>query len=173
MIQSVIKILKVLNSETNPAQISLGLCFSVIVAFTPKFSLHNIVIYFLILFFRINLSAFLLGSFLFMGVGALLDPLFHQIGLALLTMPWLERLWTAFYNATLWRVENFNNTVVMGSLVSGLVLFAPLYFLFNRAVLYYRKNVYAHVQSLKIVKAIKANDFYQRYQSLKDWGGLS
>jgi hypothetical protein len=48
-----------------------------------------------------------------------------------------------------------------------------LYVLFNRAVLYYRKNVYARVQKLKIVKAIKANDFYQRYQSLKDWGGLS
>ncbi len=173
MIQSVFKVLKVLNSETHPAQISLGLCFAVIVAFTPKFSLHNIVIYFLILFFRINLSAFLLGGLLFTGLGALLDPLFHRIGLALLTAPGLERLWTAFYNATMWRVENFNNTVVLGSLVSGIVLFAPLYILFNKAVLYYRKNVYAHVQKLKIVKVIKGNDLYRRYQSLKDWGGLS
>lgn len=172
MIQSVIKILKVLNSETHPAQISLGLCFAVIVAFTPKFSLHNVLIYLIILFFRINLSAFLLGGLLFTGVGALLDPLFHRIGLALLTAPWLERLWTAFYNATMWRVENFNNTVVMGSLFAGLALFLPLYFLFNHAVLYYRQHVYAHVQKLKIVKAIKANDFYQRYQSLKEWGGL-
>ena len=173
MIQSVIKILKVLNSETHPSQISLGLCFAVVVAFTPKFSVHNIVIYFLILFFRINLSAFLLGGFLFAGVGYLLDPLFHKIGLAVLTAPWLERLWTAFYNATMWRVEEFNNTVVMGSLLSALVLFVPLYFLFNRAVLYYRKNVYSHVQKLKIIQAIKGNDLYRRYQSLKDWGGLS
>ncbi len=173
MIQSVIKVLKVLNSETHPSQISLGLCFSVLVAFTPKFSLHNLVILFLILFFRINLSAFLLGGFLFSGVGALLDPLFHRIGLAVLTAPGLERVWTAFYNATMWRVEEFNNTVVMGSLLSALVLFAPLYFLFNRTVLAYRKNVYAHVQKLKIVQAIKGNDLYRRYQSLKDWGGLS
>jgi len=173
MLQPVFKVLKVLNSETHPAQISLGLCFSVIVAFTPKFSLHNIVIYFLILFFRINLSAFLLGGFLFTGVGALLDPLFHRIGLAVLTANWLERLWTAFYNATMWRVEEFNNTVVMGSLLAGLVLFVPLYFLFNRTVLYYRKHVYARVQKLKIVQAIKGNDLYRRYQSLKDWGGLS
>ena len=74
MVQAVIKILKVLNSETHPAQISLGLCFSVIVAFTPKFSVHNVVILFLILFFRINLSAFLIGGFLFAGVGYFLDP---------------------------------------------------------------------------------------------------
>jgi len=173
MIQSVFKVLKVLNSETHPAQISLGLCFSVIVAFTPKFSLHNVVILFLILFFRINLSAFLLGGLLFTGLGALLDPLFHRIGLALLTAPGLEGLWTSFYNATMWRVQNFNNTVVLGSLVSGLVLFAPLYILFNKAVLYYRKHVYAHVQKLKIVQVIKGNDLYRRYQSLKDWGGLS
>jgi uncharacterized protein (TIGR03546 family) len=173
MIQSIIKVLKVLNSETHPAQISLGLCFSVVVAFTPKFSLHNLVIYFLILFFRINLSAFLLGGFLFSGVGYLLDPLFHKIGLAVLTAPGLERLWTAFYNATMWRIEEFNNTVVMGSLISALVLFVPLYFLFNRTVLTYRKHVYVRVQKLKIVQAIKGNDLYQRYQSLKDWGGLS
>jgi uncharacterized protein (TIGR03546 family) len=160
MIQSVFKVLKVLNSETHPSQISLGLCFAVVVAFTPKFSLHNLVIYFLILFFRINLSAFLLGALLFSGVGALLDPLFDRIGLAVLTAPWLERLWTSFYNATMWRVQEF-------------VLFAPLYVLFNKAILYYRKNVYAHVQKLKIVQAIKGNDLYRRYQSLKDWGGLS
>jgi uncharacterized protein (TIGR03546 family) len=172
MIQPLLKIIKVLNSETHPAQISLGLCFSVIVAFTPKFSLHNIVIYFLILFFRINLSAFLLGGLLFAGVGALLDPLFHRIGLAVLTAPGLERLWTSFYNATMWRVQEFNNTVVMGSLLAGLVLFAPLYVLFNKAVLAYRKHVYAHVQKLKIVQAIKGNDLFRRYQSLKDWGGL-
>jgi len=173
MIQSLIKIIKVLNSETHPAQISLGLCFAVIVAFTPKFSLHNILIYLLILFFRINLSAFLLGGLLFTGLGALLDPLFHRIGLAVLTAPWLERLWTAFYNATMPRVEGFNNTVVMGSLLTALVLFVPLYLLFNRAIVYYRKHVYARVQKLKIVQAIKANDWYRRYESLKDWGGLS
>jgi uncharacterized protein (TIGR03546 family) len=173
MIQSVIKILKVLNSETHPSQISLGLCLSVIVAFTPKFSVHNVIIYLLILFFRINLSAFLLGGFLFAGVGYLLDPVFHRIGLAVLTAPWLERIWTAFYNATMPRVEGFNNTVVMGSLLAALVLFGPLYILFNKTILYYRKHVYARVQKLKIMKAIKANDFYQRYQSLKDWGGLS
>jgi uncharacterized protein (TIGR03546 family) len=173
MIQSIIKVLKVLNSETHPYQISLGLCFSVVVAFTPKFSLHNLVIYFLILFFRINLSAFLLGGFLFSGVGYLLDPLFHKIGLAALTAPGLERLWTAFYNATMWRVEEFNNTVVMGSLISALVLFVPLYFLFNGTVVYYRKHIYARVQKLKIIQAIKGNDLYRRYESLKDWGGLS
>jgi uncharacterized protein (TIGR03546 family) len=173
MIQSLIKIVKVLNSETHPSQISLGLCFAVIVAFTPKFSVHNVLIYFVILFFRINLSAFLLGTFLFTGIGALLDPLFHRIGLAVLTAPGLERIWTAFYNATMWRVEEFNNTVVMGSLLTALVLFGPLYLLFNRTVLGYRKHVYAHVQNLKIMKAIKANDLYHRYESLKDWGGLS
>ena len=173
MIRTIAKVLKVLNSETDPSQISLGLCFAVIVAFTPVMSLHNLVILFIVFFFRINLSAFFLGILLFSGIAYFLDPLFHTVGMAVLTVNGLEKIWTAFYNITIWRIEYFNNTIVMGSLVCSFVLFVPLLFLFNGAVRLYRKHVYARVQKLKIVQAIKANKLYRTYVSLKEWGGTS
>lgn len=70
------KFLRVLNSETDPAQISLAFCFSMVAGLTPLFSLHNLPILFLVLVLRVNLSAFLLGFAFFSGIAYLLDPLF-------------------------------------------------------------------------------------------------
>ena len=55
------KLLIILNSETNPSQISLGFCFAMVVGFTPLWTPHNIVVVFLLLVLRANLSAFILG----------------------------------------------------------------------------------------------------------------
>ncbi len=78
MLKLIAKLLKVLNSDTDPSQISLAVCFSMIVGLTPFFSLHNLMILLLALFIRVNLSSFLLGLALFSGVAYLLDPLFHR-----------------------------------------------------------------------------------------------
>ena len=125
MLRAIAKILKTLNSETEPGQISLALCFSMIVGFTPLFSLHNFLVFLLVLVLRVNLSTFILGLILFSGVAYLLDPIFHWIGLAVLTSSGLEGIWTAFYNMTLLRLAKFNNSIVMGSFLFSLVLFAP------------------------------------------------
>ncbi len=44
MIRAIITLLRVLNSEAAPAQISLALAFAMIVGLTPLWSLHNAVI---------------------------------------------------------------------------------------------------------------------------------
>ncbi|MCP4681009.1 MAG: TIGR03546 family protein [Desulfobacterales bacterium] len=133
MIDMIAKLLKILNSESEPGQISIAFCLAMIAGFTPFYSLHNLLILLLVLIFRINLSGFILGWALFSGCAYLLDPVFHRIGYALLTMPSLKGLWTAFYNIVLLRLENFNNTVVMGSFMVSILLFIPLYFLLNCA----------------------------------------
>jgi len=59
------KLLRALNSETDPAQIALGACFGFVMGLTPLFSLHNLVVLFLALVLRANLMAFLLSLTLF------------------------------------------------------------------------------------------------------------
>ena len=114
MLKTLAKLLRVLNSETEPGQISLGLCFALVAGLTPLWSLHNIVVLFCVLVLRVNLSAFLVSLPVFSAFAYLLDPLFHAIGLPLLTSGSLEPLWTSLYNSTLWRLERFNNSIVMG-----------------------------------------------------------
>ncbi|MEJ2231585.1 MAG: TIGR03546 family protein, partial [Nitrospirales bacterium] len=126
MIKLLAKLLRVLNSETDPGQISLGLCFAMVAGLTPLLSLHNLVVLLLVLVLRVNLSAFLLGLALFTGIAYLLDPLFHSLGLAILTAPALQELWTALYQSIWWRIERFHNSIVMGSLTFSLVLFVQL-----------------------------------------------
>lgn len=151
MIRSVYKLLRVISSETEPGQISLGFAFALIAGFTPLLSLHNLLVLFLILVLRVNLSAFFLGLAFFSGVAYLLDPLFHRIGLAVLTTGSLEGLWTALYNSTLWRLERFNNSIVMGSLIVSLLLFVPLYLASNRLILKYREHLLAWVQKTRLI----------------------
>lgn len=170
MIQVVAKILKVLNSENNPGQISLALCFALMAGFTPFVSLHNFVIIFLVLILRVNLSTFLLGLAAFSGVAYLLDPLFHRIGLALLTADSLQGFWTALYNSTIFRLSRFNNSVLMGSFFCSLVCFLPLYFAANWAIRQYRANILQWVRKSRIMQAFTASKFYSVYQSVSGWG---
>jgi uncharacterized protein (TIGR03546 family) len=170
MLRTVAKLLKVINSETDPAQISLAVCFSMVAGLTPFLSLHNIVVLIIVFLLRVNLSAFFLGLALFSGVAYLLDPFFHRIGLAVLTEGALEGLWTTMYNSTPWRIEKFNNTIVMGSLVFSLALFVPLFIFSNLLIRKYREHVIQWVRETKIMQFFRASKFYDIYQSVSGWG---
>ena len=166
MIQLVANLLKLLNSEAEPAQISLALCLSMVLGFTPLFSLHNLIILFVVCVVRVNLSAFLLGWAVFSGIAWLLDPLFHGLGNWALTLPALEGIWTAFYNISLFRLARFNNTVVMGSLITALVLFAPLFLVLNRLITSYRGHLLAWVSKSRLMHIFKASKIYDVYKAL-------
>jgi uncharacterized protein (TIGR03546 family) len=171
MIRIAARVLKALNSETDPSQISLALCLAMFAGFTPFVSLHNLVIIFFLLFLRVNISIFLLGLAAFSGVAYFLDPLFHHLGLAVLTADSLQGLWTALYNSTLWRLARFNNSVLMGSFVFSLLLFFPLFFLANWLIRQYRLQFLDWVRKTRIMQALTASRFYSIYQSVSAWWG--
>jgi uncharacterized protein (TIGR03546 family) len=172
MIRATAKLLSVLNSETDPGQISLAVAFSMIAGLTPFWSLHNLLVLFLILVIRVNLSAFMLGWAFFSGVAYLIDPLFHRIGLALLTAPALEGSWTALYNTPLGRLSRFNNTIVMGSLAFSLLFFVPLLLVSNRAIRKYREHLLAWVQQTRLMQAFTGTRVYQLYRTYSDLRGI-
>ena len=171
MIESIAKLLKVLNSESEPGQISLAVCLAMVIGLTPFYSLHNLLVLLLVFLLKVNISAFILGFVLFSGVAFLLDPLFHKLGLWVLTLPALEGIWTLLYNQAIWRLERFNNSVVMGSLLVSLLLIIPLFFALNLIIRKYRQHILEQLRKLKIVKILKASKFYELYESATAWGG--
>ena len=173
MLTMVARIFKILNSETEPVHISLALCFAMVVGLTPLWALHNILALLLVLILRVNLTTFILGWLGFSGIAYLLDPLFHVIGLTMLTHDALQGIWTALYNSTLWRLSNFNNSVLMGSLTVSLGLYIPLFLLSQYIIVKYRDHILAWVMKSPIANAVKASKFYTIYQSVSDWGGAS
>lgn len=173
MLRALIKLFTVLNSEAEPGQVSLALAFSLIVGLTPLWSVHNLFILLLVLLLRVNVSAFLLGTAFFSGVAYLFDPLFHRLGLAVLMAPSLEGVWTSLYNTTLWRIERFNNSIVMGSVLVSLVLFVPSVLAGNWAIRKYRERVVAKVKQWRVVQTLTATRFFQMYRSYSHWGNGS
>jgi uncharacterized protein (TIGR03546 family) len=171
MLRLVAKTLKVLNSETDPAQISLALVLSMVMGLTPFWSLHNLVILFLVLILRANLSTFILGLAAFGSLAYFLDPLFHRVGTTLLTSASLTGFWTALYNTVPGRLDRINNTIVAGSLVFSLILAVPAFLFFNLLVRKYRERVMVWVERSRLAQAIRANRFYRIYQSVSAWGG--
>ncbi len=171
MLRLIARLLRVLNSETHPGQISMGFCFAMVAGLTPLLSLHNVIVLLLVLVLRVNLSAFLLGLAVFSGMAYLLDPVFEWNGTLILTASAFEGLWTSFYNTTIWRLARFNNTIVMGSVAFSLVLFVPLYVLSNSLVLRYREHVLAWIEKTRLMQFFKASKVYHLYQSLPTFGG--
>jgi len=173
MIKMIAKFLKVLNSETEPGQISMAFCLAMILGLTPLMSLHNLVVILLMLVVRVNLSACILGWLFFSGIAYLLDPLFNLIGLAVLTSKGLEGLWESLYTITIFRLAKFNNSIVIGSFLFSLVFFIPLYLLSNQGIRKYRVYVLEWVKKTRLMKAFKANKLYKAYQAVSGWGGAS
>jgi uncharacterized protein (TIGR03546 family) len=172
MIELVANLLKILNSETEPRQISLGICFGMLAGLTPLWRPHNLLVLLLVLVLRVNLSAFLLAWGLFSAVAYLLDPFFHSLGLAILNADALKGLWTALYNNAWFPLTQFNHSITMGSLVSAIILFVPLLLLSNFIIKNYREHILAWVQKTRLAQMVKASKIYTTYQSIRSWGGV-
>ena len=171
MIRQIAKLLRILNSETAPINISLALCFGMVVGFTQIWSAHNLIILFIVLFFRVNLSAFILGTFFFKSISLLLTGVFHQIGLALLTSEIYRNVGTYLYNIIFWKFDRINNTVVLGSIITATISYLPMLFFFNFLIKRYRKYILSYMKSTKIAKAMMSSNvyhYYKKYSGFKD-----
>jgi len=166
MLAALAKLLKVLNAEGNPSQISFGFVMGMIVGLTPFWNFHNLVFGLLAFLFRINLAAFILSLTTFSAIAYLADPMMETIGVNLLTSPSLKDVWTSLYSQTFWRLTHFNNTLTLGSLVSALVLSLPFFFLSNFIIKNYRQHLLIWVRKSRLVQMIKANRFFRIYQAL-------
>jgi len=164
MFQQILGLIRVIHSDTDPRQISLGFALGMIPGFTPLISPHNLVVLLAILFIRVNIGAAMLSWGVFTIWAFALDPLFNQIGLLLLTkVGFLQGLWTALYNAPLVPYTCFNNSVVMGSLIFSLLAFYPVYRGGRWMVVKYRETLMERFNRLKIVQVFKASDVYKWY----------
>lgn len=173
MLKQLAKLLKALNAETSPWQISLAFVLGMIMGFTPLASVHNLLVLLLAFVLRINFSAFLLGFAFFTGFAYLLDPLFIRIGEALLLNPALQGMWTVLYDSDLWRLTHFNNTLTLGSLLTSLLLALPLFFLSRWLIIEYRAYVLDWVRKTRVMQLFKATRLYRLYNGISGMGDLS
>jgi uncharacterized protein (TIGR03546 family) len=161
LIQSIIK---TLHSEGTPGQVAAGIALGSALGLTPLVNVHNLVIFSVIVLLNVSFGGGMLGWALFVPLGFILDPVFDRVGAALLTATSLRPLWTSLYNTPLIPYTNFNNTVVLGSLVSWLALAVPIFFAARYGVARYRATIGERVQQSRLYKAVTASQVYNWYR---------
>lgn len=161
LIQSIIK---TLHSEGTPGQVAAGMALGAALGLTPLMNVHNLVVFSLLVLLNVSFGGGMLGWALFVPLGFMLDPLFHAIGLGLLEAPSLRGLWTTMFNAPLVPYTNFNNTIVLGSVVGWLALAVPIFFAARWGVARYRATIGQRVQQSKFYKAVTASKAYNFYR---------
>ena len=169
--QFLLKLFRALNSAQTLWQVTLAITLGMVVGLTPLSGIQTVVIFFLAFLLNIHLGLFFASSALFAGIGYLFDPMFEQVGFALLTSEGLNGLWTAWYNNGLMRLTYFNNTLALGSTVVALVAAAPLYFLLGWSISHYREvlgSVLSKYPKLGLFGILKASD--KKDPLLRWWG---
>lgn len=153
-----------LHSDGTPAQIAFGAALGAALGLTPIANAHNVVIVVLLLALNVSFGAGLLAWAIFVPLGFALDPLFDRIGQTLLLeTPALRPLWTSWFNMPVVPYTNFNNTIVLGSVVAWLVLATPIWFATRFAVVRYRATWGERVRRSRFYRAVTASRAYNVY----------
>jgi len=165
MLTILMKIFKALNSEQSPGQLAAAISFSAIIGLTPLLSLHNVLILLIVLWFRVNLSLFLIMWPLFSILGLMLEPLSESIGSNLLQLPGLIPVWENFYNTLPGRWSNFYYSEVLGGLLIASILAIILYPVSKILITLYREKWLEKFEHYKVIKILKASKFWQLYEA--------
>lgn len=154
MLKYLVNLLKAFNANVKPSQIANSFCIGLILGFMPK---NNLLWYILLVFFafvRINKP----GYFIMMIVGSCLAPLadslFDKVGYAVLTFSPFENFYAWLLDVPFVGFTRFNNTIVCGSLISGIICYIPLYILMYFIIKAWRKWIAPKFNDSKLLKTI-------------------
>lgn len=156
-------LIKLLNSETGENQIAAGIACGFILGMSPAFSLQTLLVFLCLFVFRVQMGMAFLACFFFKFVAWVFDPAFDAVGSRLLEAGSLQGLWTHLYNMPLVPLTRFNNSIVMGSGVTAIVLSPVVFVVSKKLVIKYRETIVARIKETKLWKALKATSLFGWY----------
>jgi uncharacterized protein (TIGR03546 family) len=160
------KLLKALNSDSSPWQLAFGFTLGMLMGITPLLGLHSLILLFVVLFFRVNISSFMVAWALFALIAVPLAVPMANLGESLLSQDNLQGVWRGLYSSAIGQLSQFYHTLTLGSLIVGLVFSPILLFLSKYLVLQYREKVMSWVNKLKLVQFLKGSRFYRLYEAV-------
>lgn len=169
ILKQIFAFIKLLNSDTGTISLAAGMTCGFILGMTPVLSLHSLLIFLILFFFRIQIGAAFLMAFFFKFIAFLMDPLFDLVGRKVLETESLAPLFTKLYNLPIIPFTRFNNSIVMGSGVITILLSPIVFIISQRLILKYRETVLARFKSTRFWKAVEATKFYQWYYKYEQY----
>ena len=154
MIKKVVKLVKALNGNLKKEQIAAGFSWGVLLALIPAGNVFWVALFACSFFFKHHHWTKILIMSLFKLFMGLLNPLVDMVGWEVLHIETLQPLYTMLYNMPFVPFTRFNNTLVAGGLVSGLILWLPVFFLMMLFIPFYRNTLISKIRGSKVYKAI-------------------
>jgi uncharacterized protein (TIGR03546 family) len=155
MIKPFVKLVKALCSNTNPSEIAHAFACGMLLGFMPKDNLLWYIIFIAFYFLRIQRSVLTLSLLLGTLFAPLLDNVFNALGNFILTRQSLFSFYQWLLNIPFMSFTKFNNTVVIGSFVFGLIAYIPFFALARFVTYLFRKYAADGFNKWKLVKVIK------------------
>ncbi len=152
IIKWIVRFFQSLNSNQRPGEIAGGIAFAFLLALMPPGNLFWMALFFLTFFLKINNGIMMIFIALFKIFAWTLDPVLHAVGYQVLTVPALQAFFTSFYNLPLGPMTKFNNTIVMGGFVTGVLLWVPVFILFLWLVGLYRSKWAEKIRNSRLVQ---------------------
>ena len=163
ILKQVFGLLHLLNSETGENQIATGLALGLILGFSPWLSLQTLVLFGLVLIFRVQIGAMFISAFAFKFVAYLIDPWADILGRKFLEAPGLRSLFVELYNLPVVPLSRFNNSIVMGSGILGFTLAIPSFFVFKILIQRYRSSIVTKIKGTWLWRTLQATALFKWY----------
>lgn len=149
------QIVVIFQTDISPNQVAWGFALGAILGLVPNMFM-KLVLFIVIMIFRVNVSSAFLAWAVYEILSFALDPLFDIVGFYILNIDSLNAFYTWLYNLPVVPFTKFNNTVVIGSLVVGIILIIPNMIIAKKLLVYYRTHLRDKVSKWKIVKILSA-----------------
>jgi uncharacterized protein (TIGR03546 family) len=154
MIKGIARLIVALNANTRPGEIAAGAAFGLLLALVPGGNLLWSVLFIPTFFLKINMAMELLLLGLLRLAAPLADPGLDAVGYAVLSLAGLRGFFIAVQGLPLAPWTRFNDTVVMGGFLAGLLLWAPVFLLVRLLVTLYRRRLREKIAESKLAKAV-------------------
>ena len=139
MIKYVTSFFKSINANAHPGDIAHAVALGLFLAILPKNNLTFTFLFFLSIFIRINKGAFFISFILFGFVTPFMDVLINNIGFWAVQLLFLRPIFIALENIPFVALFKLSNTMVLGGIIWGLILYIPVYILTRIIIAKYRK----------------------------------
>ena len=162
MLKFIVKFLKALNSNSHPGEIAHAVSFGVLLGLMPKTNIFWYIITVFVIFMRINKGALVLSTLIVTLLAPFFDPLLDSLGYWFLTLPKLEPIFADLLDIPFVGYTKFNNTIAMGSLLCGLILYIPVYIIARVIVWLMRNKLVPILRKTKLITALSNAKFVKK-----------
>jgi len=154
-LKPIAKFIVAMNGNLGKGQIAVGFAWGLLLGLVPAGNVFWIVVFIVSFFFKHHHASKLLVIAILKLILQTVTPLTDMVGWEVLHIEALQPLFTSLYNMPFVPFTKFNNTLVAGGLVSGIVLWLPVFILISLLVPLYRNNVAPKIRESKLVKSVK------------------